>query len=180
LRKKGYGREVDLWSLGVITYILLCGYPPFYDQNNVVLFKQIMSGKYEFDRPWWDNISEKAKDFIRHLLVLDPAQRYTARMALNHPFIVDNCGYTDSTNRAPSTVRGTAPVASANSTLPVAQSSRPRETSQNRQNQQGTESSSAGNSENLAPAIQSNLLRSYSSKNALKVCISLYNSPFKM
>jgi calcium/calmodulin-dependent protein kinase I len=61
LKRTGYGREIDLWSLGVITYILLCGYPPFYDQNNVELFKQIMAGRYEFDRPWWDNISENGK-----------------------------------------------------------------------------------------------------------------------
>ncbi|KAI9347369.1 hypothetical protein BDR26DRAFT_799638, partial [Obelidium mucronatum] len=52
------GKEVDLWFIKVITYILLVGYPSFYDQNNAVLFRQIMSGKYEFDRPWWDNISE--------------------------------------------------------------------------------------------------------------------------
>ena len=61
LKRQGYGREVDLWSLGVITYILLCGYPPFYDQNNVELFRQIMAGRYRFDRPWWDNISESGK-----------------------------------------------------------------------------------------------------------------------
>ncbi|KAJ3216513.1 calcium calmodulin-dependent protein kinase type 1G [Dinochytrium kinnereticum] len=91
LRRQGYGREVDLWSLGVITYILLCGYPPFYDQNNVELFKQIMAGRYEFDRPWWDNISDVAKDFIKKLLVLDPRQRFTARLALSHPFILNNC-----------------------------------------------------------------------------------------
>ncbi|KAJ3390706.1 hypothetical protein HDU84_007108 [Entophlyctis sp. JEL0112] len=58
LKRQGYGREVDLWSLGVITYILLCGYPPFYDSNNVELFKQIMTGRYEFDKPWWDDISD--------------------------------------------------------------------------------------------------------------------------
>ncbi|KAJ3124446.1 hypothetical protein HK098_001120 [Nowakowskiella sp. JEL0407] len=92
LLRGGYGKEIDLWSLGVITYILLCGYPPFYDSNNVKLFKQIMAGEYEFDKPWWDPISEKAKDFIRHLLVLNPASRYTAKQALNHPFIVDSIG----------------------------------------------------------------------------------------
>ncbi|KXS11616.1 Calcium/calmodulin-dependent protein kinase-like protein ID [Gonapodya prolifera JEL478] len=92
LKRQGYGREVDLWSIGVITYILLCGYPPFYDQNNIELFKQILAGKYEFDRPWWDNISEEAKDFIRHLLVLDPNARYTAKQALSHPFVVRWCG----------------------------------------------------------------------------------------
>jgi endonuclease/exonuclease/phosphatase family metal-dependent hydrolase len=53
-----------------------------------------MAGKYEFDRPWWDNVSEKAKNFIRHLLVLDPKARYTAQQALSHPFIVDHCGHT--------------------------------------------------------------------------------------
>jgi calcium/calmodulin-dependent protein kinase I len=61
LRRQGYGREVDLWSIGVITYILLSGYPPFYDANNVELFKKIMAGRYEFDRPWWDNIAERGK-----------------------------------------------------------------------------------------------------------------------
>ncbi|KAJ1563508.1 calcium calmodulin-dependent protein kinase type 1G, partial [Nowakowskiella sp. JEL0078] len=57
-----------------------------------------MAGTYEFDKPWWDPISEKAKDFIRHLLVLDPSHRNTARKALNHPFIVDNCGETPEQN----------------------------------------------------------------------------------
>ncbi|KAJ8331017.1 hypothetical protein O5D80_001027 [Batrachochytrium dendrobatidis] len=89
LRRQGYGREVDIWSLGVITYILLCGYPPFFDPNNVELFKKIMTGRFEFDSPWWDNISDKAKDFVRRLLVLDPKQRYTAAQALSHPFILE-------------------------------------------------------------------------------------------
>jgi len=92
LRRQGYGKEVDLWSIGVITYILLCGYPPFYDQNNVELYKQILACRYEFEKPWWDNISEDAKGFIRKLLVLDPAKRYTAKQAVMHPFIVLNCG----------------------------------------------------------------------------------------
>jgi len=92
LKRQGYGKEVDLWSIGVITYILLCGYPPFYDQNNVELYKQILACRYEFEKPWWDNISEDAKGFIRKLLVLDPAKRYTAKQAVMHPFIVINCG----------------------------------------------------------------------------------------
>ena len=57
LKRRGYGREVDLWSIGVITYILLCGYPPFYDENNQELYQQIMRGDYCFDSPNWDGIS---------------------------------------------------------------------------------------------------------------------------
>ncbi|KAJ3275642.1 hypothetical protein HDV01_007645 [Terramyces sp. JEL0728] len=92
LKRQGYGNQVDLWSLGVITYILLCGYPPFFDQKNAELFKKIMAGKYQFDHPWWDHISERAKDFVRRLLVVDIKKRYTAKEALNHPFIVYHCG----------------------------------------------------------------------------------------
>ncbi|KAJ3357817.1 ribosomal 40S subunit protein S1B [Entophlyctis luteolus] len=107
LRKKGYGKEVDLWSIGVITYILLVGYPPFYDQNNAVLFRLIMTGKFEFDRPWWDNISEEGK-----LLVLDPKLRYTAKQALSHPWIVTRCGESADTPRSANTSRGVAPLSS--------------------------------------------------------------------
>ncbi|KAJ3023050.1 calcium calmodulin-dependent protein kinase type 1G [Thoreauomyces humboldtii] len=91
LKRKGYGKEVDLWSLGVITYILLCGYPPFYDQNNIELFKLIMAGNYKFDKPWWNPISETAKDFIRKCLLVDPKDRQTAAEAIKHPFITSNC-----------------------------------------------------------------------------------------
>ncbi|KAJ3188308.1 calcium calmodulin-dependent protein kinase type 1G [Gaertneriomyces sp. JEL0708] len=92
LKRQGYGKEVDLWSLGVITYILLCGYPPFYSKNHNELFKQIAAGKYEFGHPWWDPISTIAKDFIRKLLVVNAKERYTATEALQHAFIVMNCG----------------------------------------------------------------------------------------
>ncbi|EJD76692.1 calcium/calmodulin-dependent protein kinase type 1 [Loa loa] len=87
LQQKPYGKAVDIWSIGVITYILLCGYPPFYDENDANLFAQIIRGEYEFDSPYWDEISESAKDFISHLMCCDPEQRYTCHQALAHPWI---------------------------------------------------------------------------------------------
>ncbi|XP_041378894.1 LOW QUALITY PROTEIN: calcium/calmodulin-dependent protein kinase type 1D-like [Gigantopelta aegis] len=87
LRRKPYGKAVDVWSVGVISYILLCGYPPFYSENDSELFKQIMKGEYEFDSPYWDNISDSAKDFISHLMELDPKKRYDCEQALTHPWI---------------------------------------------------------------------------------------------
>uniref|UniRef100_A0A6G1S8T5 Calcium/calmodulin-dependent protein kinase type 1 n=1 Tax=Aceria tosichella TaxID=561515 RepID=A0A6G1S8T5_9ACAR len=92
LAQTPYGKLVDVWSIGVIAYILLCGYPPFYDEdgNDDNLFAQIMRGDYEFDSPYWDNISEPAKDFISHLICVDTQKRYTCRMALEHPWISQN------------------------------------------------------------------------------------------
>ncbi|KAG9477821.1 hypothetical protein GDO78_013023 [Eleutherodactylus coqui] len=66
---------------------LLCGYPPFYDENDSELFNQILKAEYEFDSPYWDDISESAKDFIRHLLEREPEKRFTCEQALQHPWI---------------------------------------------------------------------------------------------
>ncbi|KAA3678815.1 calcium/calmodulin-dependent protein kinase I [Paragonimus westermani] len=88
--KSGYGKEVDCWAIGVIAYILLCGYPPFYDENDHELFRQIRLAEYEFDSPYWDNISDSAKDFIRHLMEKDPKKRSTCTQALQHPWIASN------------------------------------------------------------------------------------------
>uniref|UniRef100_A0A0N5AAL8 Protein kinase domain-containing protein n=1 Tax=Syphacia muris TaxID=451379 RepID=A0A0N5AAL8_9BILA len=87
LQQKPYGKAVDVWSIGVIAYILLCGYPPFYDENDANLFAQIIRGDYEFDSPYWDEISDSAKDFISHLMCCNPEQRYTCDQALTHPWI---------------------------------------------------------------------------------------------
>ncbi|KAG5267624.1 hypothetical protein AALO_G00223810 [Alosa alosa] len=85
LAQKPYSKAVDCWSIGVIAYILLCGYPPFYDENDSKLFEQILKADYEFDAPYWDDISDSAKDFISCLMEKDPAKRYTCDQALRHP-----------------------------------------------------------------------------------------------
>ncbi|CAH3112916.1 unnamed protein product [Pocillopora meandrina] len=87
LKQKPYGKAVDCWAVGVICYILLCGYPPFYDESDANLFAQIMKGEYEFDTPYWDDISDSAKNFIERLLQIDPKKRFTCKQALNHPWI---------------------------------------------------------------------------------------------
>ena len=84
---KVYGSQCDNWSVGVITYILLCGYPPFYAKNRNELFKQIRTAKYVFDSPYWDVVSPSAKDLISKLLVVDPDRRFTAKEILNHPWV---------------------------------------------------------------------------------------------
>uniref|UniRef100_A0A8K9WM30 Calcium/calmodulin-dependent protein kinase Ia n=1 Tax=Oncorhynchus mykiss TaxID=8022 RepID=A0A8K9WM30_ONCMY len=91
LAQKPYSKAVDCWSIGVISYILLCGYPPFYDENDAKLFEQILKAEYEFDSPYWDDISDSAKDFICHLMEKDFMKRYTTDQALQHPWI---CGDT--------------------------------------------------------------------------------------
>uniref|UniRef100_A0A336JXH2 Calcium/calmodulin-dependent protein kinase type 1 n=1 Tax=Culicoides sonorensis TaxID=179676 RepID=A0A336JXH2_CULSO len=90
LAQKPYGKAVDVWSIGVISYILLCGYPPFYDENDANLFAQILKGEFEFDSPYWDEISDSAKDFIQHLMCVNVEKRYTCKQALAHPWISGN------------------------------------------------------------------------------------------
>lgn len=90
LAQKPYGKAVDVWSIGVISYILLCGYPPFYDENDANLFAQILKGEFEFDSPYWDEISESAKTFIQNLMCVNVDKRYTCKQALAHPWISGN------------------------------------------------------------------------------------------
>ncbi|XP_017465101.1 PREDICTED: calcium/calmodulin-dependent protein kinase type 1 isoform X1 [Rhagoletis zephyria] len=90
LAQKPYGKAVDVWSIGVISYILLCGYPPFYDENDANLFAQILKGEFEFDSPYWDEISESAKHFIQNLMCVNVEKRYTCKQALAHPWISGN------------------------------------------------------------------------------------------
>lgn len=90
-QKKPYTKAVDCWSIGVITYILLCGYPPFYEETETRLFSKIMKGQYEFDSPFWDNISASAKDFVSNMMQKNPNMRFTTDQALHHPWIDDHC-----------------------------------------------------------------------------------------
>jgi len=85
--ESAYDNSVDLWSIGVITYVLLCGYPPFYASSHPALFEKIINCNYSFPDPEWGFISEAAKDFIRNLLVLNPKARLTAAQCLEHPFL---------------------------------------------------------------------------------------------
>jgi len=90
LAETGYGVKVDVWAVGVILYILLCGYPPFSSRTNnqEELFDQILSGLFEFNSPDWDEISYPAKELISWSLVVDPLQRYSAKEILQHPWVL--------------------------------------------------------------------------------------------
>ncbi|KAJ3286217.1 Calcium/calmodulin-dependent protein kinase type 1 [Rhizoclosmatium sp. JEL0117] len=87
LKTPGHGRPVDLWATGVITYILLCGYTPFWGESQADLFSEIKKCNYEFDDEHWSVISDSAKDFIAKLLNPNPDKRMTATEALNHPWL---------------------------------------------------------------------------------------------
>ncbi|EER09574.1 Calcium-dependent protein kinase, putative [Perkinsus marinus ATCC 50983] len=82
-----YDEECDLWSCGVIMYILLCGYPPFYGETDADVLTKVRLGNYTFNASDWRNISADAKDLIRKLLKMNPRERYTAEQALNHPWV---------------------------------------------------------------------------------------------
>lgn len=87
LEKQPYGKPVDMWSIGVIAYILLGGYPPFYDDNQAKLFKKIKKAEYEFHADYWGSISTEAKDLIKGLLTLDVDARLTIDKALGHKWL---------------------------------------------------------------------------------------------
>ncbi|XP_053145558.1 calcium/calmodulin-dependent protein kinase type IV-like [Hemicordylus capensis] len=83
-----YGPEVDMWSVGVITYILLCGFEPFFDpRGDPYMYSRILNCDYEFVSPWWDEVSLNAKDLVQKLIVLDPQKRLTVQQALQHPWV---------------------------------------------------------------------------------------------
>ncbi|XP_078285261.1 calcium/calmodulin-dependent protein kinase type II subunit beta isoform X4 [Rhinoraja longicauda] len=87
LRKEAYGKPVDIWACGVILYILLVGYPPFWDEDQHKLYQQIKAGAYDFPSPEWDTVTPEAKNLINQMLTINPAKRITATEALKHPWV---------------------------------------------------------------------------------------------
>ncbi|XP_077099752.1 calcium/calmodulin-dependent protein kinase type II subunit beta isoform X17 [Siphateles boraxobius] len=87
LRKEAYGKPVDIWACGVILYILLVGYPPFWDEDQHKLYQQIKAGAYDFPSPEWDTVTPEAKNLINQMLTINPVKRITAQEALKHPWV---------------------------------------------------------------------------------------------
>lgn len=87
INSQGYDIKVDCWSLGVILYVMLCGFPPFYADDNDTLFRLIKESDFEFPSPYWDNVSDSAKDLIKNLLVVDSHKRLTTEEILKHPWL---------------------------------------------------------------------------------------------
>lgn len=92
LNGEGYGYAVDMWSIGVITYILLSGYPPFYGDDDASVLELTSKGEFRFFSPEWDEVSTEAKDFITKLIQVNPSKRMSASEALKHPWIVKAAG----------------------------------------------------------------------------------------
>ncbi|MCL7041775.1 hypothetical protein MKW94_023629 [Papaver nudicaule] len=85
--KRSYGPEVDVWSAGVILYILLCGVPPFWAETEQGVAQAIIRSVIDFKRDPWPKVSENAKDLVRGMLNPDPKQRLTAHAVLDHPWL---------------------------------------------------------------------------------------------
>ena len=84
---KKYNKACDLWSVGVVAYTMLCGYPPFNGSNNDEVRDAVRSGRYRFHSEEWSRSSRESRQFIRQLLQMDPRKRMTAQQALEHPWI---------------------------------------------------------------------------------------------
>ncbi|XP_044011090.1 calcium/calmodulin-dependent protein kinase type II alpha chain isoform X3 [Aphidius gifuensis] len=87
LKKEPYGKPVDIWACGVILYILLVGYPPFWDEDQHRLYGQIKAGAYDYPSPEWDTVTPEARNLINQMLTVNPSRRITASEALRHPWI---------------------------------------------------------------------------------------------
>ena len=94
LAKKGHGKAVDMWSLGVITYTMLCGYTPFRSDDAAALAAETQRGKVEFHDRYWKNVSAEAKDFVKACLTVDPKKRLTADQGMAHPWLTEHSAET--------------------------------------------------------------------------------------
>ncbi|KAJ2828906.1 MAPK-activated protein kinase Srk1 [Coemansia erecta] len=92
VRDELYTKSVDMWGLGCMLYAMVCGFPPFYDEDVKVLTRKVALGQYEFLSPWWDAVNPQIKHLISRLLELDPARRYTIQDFMRHPWIVEGLG----------------------------------------------------------------------------------------
>lgn len=90
LAKKGHGKAVDMWSLGVITYTMLCGYTPFRSDDAAALAAETQRGKVEFHDRYWKNVSAEAKDFVKACLTVDPKKRLTADQGMAHAWLTEH------------------------------------------------------------------------------------------
>jgi len=87
LKNVGYGVSCDIWSMGIILYIMLCGFPPFYNESMPKLFDDIMKKPHEYPSPEWDPISDDAKDLLNQMMAKDPAQRCTANACIHGKWV---------------------------------------------------------------------------------------------
>ena len=86
VKDESYSKSVDMWALGCVLYTLLCGFPPFFDESVEALVEKVALGHYTFLSPWWDDISDSAKDLVSRLLIVDPTMRFTIDEFLAHPW----------------------------------------------------------------------------------------------
>ena len=89
VRDMKYSKEVDMWALGCVLYILLCGFPPFFNDSIDELTRSVARGEFKFLSPWWDEISPGAKNCVSKLLTVNPLQRYTVKQFLQDPWILE-------------------------------------------------------------------------------------------
>ncbi|EGC31005.1 hypothetical protein DICPUDRAFT_157188 [Dictyostelium purpureum] len=88
--REGYGKSVDIWSIGVILYILLCGFAPFGDPQAKDFFDKIKNGGFSFPSPYWDHISDDVKNLLKNLIKVDAEKRFTIEQTLNHPWFTNH------------------------------------------------------------------------------------------
>lgn len=97
-KRRGYTTKCDMWSLGVMLYVMLCGYPPFEDESTSMLHRKIKTADYDFHDDEWHHISQAAKDMVRSLICLDVSTRLSAEQVLKHKWIENTLGARNSTH----------------------------------------------------------------------------------